>query len=178
MAEVTVVCSHFYVGAQHAINFTRDFLFCLRVITFLKQVNFSMATHNEIAAALTKIYLFFIQIGYLLESEISWPAAGDDRLDAALCKSKGLDDTAIALIKAIPWPTNWCHLAINSGATNWSDEWDIESSRYPAVSLLNPEEGDEVAWIGSSEVPLTLSTQGESAGVVLLIDAKTGNGVQ
>lgn len=32
-----------------------------------------MNTHDEIAAALTRLYKFFVKMGHLVESEINWP---------------------------------------------------------------------------------------------------------
>ena len=133
-----------------------------------------------IAATLTKIYKFFIQIGYITEAEVSWP---EGRVHGVLHRkwaAAGYNDIAIRFIKKIPWMTTnvWMttndELIWNSPGINFSFEYDIKESRHPAqahhAELFSP---DDLQTIQCNEVPLTLTTPGEFEGVALVIDAKT-----
>lgn len=73
--------------------------------------------HNRIAAALTSIYRFFIQIGRCRVEDISF-APHDPPLDVASCRAVGWSQTVIDFLQIIPWPKidsvqlEWCSDAL------------------------------------------------------------------
>ena len=130
-----------------------------------------MATYNEIADCLSKIFRFFIKIGYISEADVSWPGATDRTLDVELCKKVGISDPAIDLIKKIPWLLNFEDLSEMAASVSWSDEWAIEASRYPIWSK-NEENWNDNSRLDGSCVALTFGVPGE--GKTVFIDANSG----
>jgi hypothetical protein len=130
-----------------------------------------MATHDQIAAAVTRIYDFFVRIGYLKEEEVVRPSANASSLDVELCRANGFDDVAIDLMKLLPWTNITGIVAFAPGVRlpNWSEDWGIEASRFPTFPEQEKKDaGDEV--IPSYCVPLAFS----EGGAVPIIDAKHG----
>jgi hypothetical protein len=65
-----------------------------------------MASHNEIAAVLLRIYNFLISIGYINHEDILLPDSEDHKFDVDYCKDVGMTESAIALVASIPWLIN------------------------------------------------------------------------
>ncbi len=100
------------------------------------------STPAEIAQALTRLYKFFIKIGYVTEEEMRWPPHSTSDLDVDMLRSQGLGDDALALLKKIPWSTSRCYLDFESASVNFSDDVDVAGSRVP--DYYQEAEGDVV----------------------------------
>lgn len=130
-------------------------------------------THDEITASLTALYTLLVKIGYLAQSEISWPPHAESELNRPYCRKFGLDDSAIGLLEKIPWPIPFSHMIYESQAVHYGCDGDIEDSRDPTNQLVAVSEPEEFptkldAWM----VPLTFSTP--RRGNTLLIDSRDG----
>ena len=130
-----------------------------------------MATHEEIAAILKKIYLFFISIGYVKEEYIRWAPHAPTDLDVNLCRDAGLDDHGIDFLKTIPWAVDYPHLTPHGYLVNWSEEWAVRGSRFPTFAddweCLN--ESDELFHdkLAGHLVPLSFTATEEGRTVVI-----------
>ena len=131
-----------------------------------------MATHDEIASSLSRIYLFFIKIGYISSSDVLWPESPNHSLlNTDLCKSVGISQTAIKPLEKIPWLLNMGILSEHAPSVNWSDDWAIEASRYPVFSENEENWEDDIRLDGSC-IPLTFGVPGW--GKTMFINANTG----
>jgi hypothetical protein len=54
-----------------------------------------MASQEEIAQALTRLYVLLISMGHFAEDAITWPPHSAEALNIDLCREVGLEHTAI-----------------------------------------------------------------------------------
>ncbi|ETN42075.1 uncharacterized protein HMPREF1541_04014 [Cyphellophora europaea CBS 101466] len=76
--------------------------------------------HREIATRLNFIYRFFVRIGAVEESKISFGPHDFTYAHNKALENAGLSYQAITLLKMIPWPTEPLNLDWDSPAVNWS----------------------------------------------------------
>jgi len=129
-------------------------------------------THDEIAAALTRVYTFFVKIGYVTEAEMKWPPHSPDDLDVEHCKGQGLTEDVIALLQKIPWTTATVpgseftvHLLVESFLINFSNRAGIETGR------LTFGHGDDPVM---EPHLVALATRDCGLGHIIAIDAQSG----
>ena len=96
--------------------------------------------HGEIARALTRLYEFFLEIGYITEEQMRWPPHNATTLDRDLCRSKGLSSEAIVFLETIPFTTSRNEIAFKSNLLDYSDEADLEACRHPELAYDQPSE--------------------------------------
>lgn len=134
-----------------------------------------MANHDDIADKLCALYKLFIDFSHIKEADISQPPHEQDTLDIQKCKTGGISDDAIALLKKLPWPRNAInhefHLIRKSQAVMYSDNVNIEPSRHPS----HPE--DDVTDMPDRFLPahiITLSFGEYDEGFSIILDADDG----
>jgi hypothetical protein len=131
----------------------------------------TMSTHAAIAASLTKIYDFFVKIGYLDEENVIRPPHTNHPLLADYCREQGIDVNGIEFLKQIPWHTYsayvYAPLVHKSGLVAWSAECSISDSRRP-----NPPESicpnpQQLEYLPPHIIALTICDEHGSRAVLL-----------
>ena len=136
-----------------------------------------MATHDEIAAVLLKIYTLFVSIGYVKETDMRWAPHSEADLNVDLCRATGLTDKAISLLQKIPWTVGRQRFTPEAPIVEWSYDWSIEVCRMPICAEVydNLDEGEMEEWGGKLEghfIPLSFGEP--NRGSCLVIDTEQG----
>jgi hypothetical protein len=133
-----------------------------------------MVAHAQIAAAVTRIYNLFIELGHLTADQVIFPSSTPNTLDAILYRNH-LEDSAINLLLQPPYAQNMGALVEFTPDTRlaaYGEDWSLDAVRYPTYPDSDPEELDFPA-LPSSCVPLSFNGC-ELRGAVYVVDAKTG----
>jgi hypothetical protein len=134
--------------------------------------------HNDVAVLrINELYQLFVEIGFVETHDISWPPHEDGSLDESLCRKYGCSESAIDVLRRIPWFKGDGFLPIDEEtyAVDWSVEERISASRRPEDGLTPSDDMIEDP-VGEA-VPagfVTISTYLESPGRVIAIDTATG----
>jgi hypothetical protein len=95
-----------------------------------------MSSHDEIAAALTQMYLLFLNVGYIDEKSIHWPPHPKGVLDTSRLQRMGMSQSSISLLEKTPFAAVDLYFTCTSYFVDWSNEYDL----YTLEGLLaNPE---------------------------------------
>ena len=136
-----------------------------------------MATHDEIAEVLVKIYTLLISIGYVKDADMRWAPHSETDLDVAYCRTVGLNNHAIDFLQKIPWTVGRQQLTPDATLVDWSFEWSIEVCRIPIYADLYHEMDEvEVEEAGGKVeghiIPLSFGEP--NRGSCLVIDTEQG----
>jgi hypothetical protein len=130
-----------------------------------------MSTLATIAESLTKIYDFFLAIGYIDEDNYVRQPDIRHPLPVAACQKQGIDETAIAFLRMIPVALLEVDLVHESPSFAWLDENQVKGSRIPTFPDAAFHGMDDIfAHLPSHMVPLTTCTPDE--GSALVVDTK------
>ena len=132
-----------------------------------------MSSHAEIAAALTRLYQFFVKIGYITEEEMKWPPHDSQTLDRDSCRAHGYSVEAIALLEAIPCTTSYAEFGPGSDFVDYTSEEDLKCCRHPEDQ--NEEADEEMnplldGWM----VTLAMHSVWGGQGEAYIVDANEG----
>ncbi|KAJ9605514.1 hypothetical protein H2200_010171 [Cladophialophora chaetospira] len=130
-----------------------------------------MSSHLQIAHALTRIYNFFVKVGYITEDQMRWPPHSTEDLDLELCRDAGFSEEAISLLSQIPWATVSLQFQPDCMLVDYSKAELMKASRHPDStgsdhSATNPLLQDTMVTIA---IPMN---QGARS---YILDARTGN---
>ncbi|KPI44597.1 uncharacterized protein AB675_8489 [Cyphellophora attinorum] len=133
-----------------------------------------MAQNDAAVRYLNELYQLFVEMGFADAQDISWPPHEDGSLNESMCRTHGLSDSTLDVLRKIPWPKGDGYLPIDETtyAVNWSNEDHVSTTaRWPD----DGHHGDGIP--DDEEIPagrITVSTFLERPGMIVALDTGTG----
>ncbi|EXJ79210.1 hypothetical protein A1O3_08711 [Capronia epimyces CBS 606.96] len=89
----------------------------------------------ETAAALTRIYVLFVELDYVRASDLRMAPHSAQELDVDRCRHLGLSEAAIVFLKQIPWAAAGSgDLIKNSEMIDFSEAYSLAAAQRPTIT--------------------------------------------